>query len=337
MLPMDPYILFKYILFIFVIIHCFKFRGIYKTLLLFFGAVIIGGGIENVNVIFGGYEYPAIDGGTILTIPIGKCPLDIIFGWFIIIYCCSYFSHSLIGKFRGSYHIMGVGTKPDAINNLFLRDTILRAALSGFLAITLDFIIDPTAVANEWWIWRINNIYVLDVPLGNFLGWWSLIFWGVFFYDMIVTYGSVKQLKELKISGLWVVGTLLTALFTGLVLMATNAWWGMEGIRTDMGGQTSAFHPEITSERLEGIIGALVMVVVAIGAILLASQAPNKLPEPRPTQYLWKILPSLYMLSFWGFVFIMALLTSPQVAAAGVLFCITFLIACIYLIVRPYE
>ena len=83
-----------YIIAIFVIYHSYKHRGLYKTLLFLFGAMILTAGIENINVIFGGYEYP--DGG--LTIMLYLCPLWVPLGWYVILYCANFMTHILIGK-----------------------------------------------------------------------------------------------------------------------------------------------------------------------------------------------------------------------------------------------
>ena len=109
----DLNLVLTYTLAVFVSIHAIKFRGAYKTLLLFFAAIIIGGGLENINSIFGGYYYPG--SASNLIVFIGLCPFDIILGWYVIIYCCSYFSHILIGKGKGSLPIQGIGTNPEKI------------------------------------------------------------------------------------------------------------------------------------------------------------------------------------------------------------------------------
>lgn len=323
-------IVITYSLAIAVTIHSYKFRGLYKTLILFFGSWIIGGGIENVNSIFGGYYYP----GSELTLFIGVCPFDVILGWYILIYCCSFFAHSLIGKGRGSLPIIGIGTAPIAIDKQFLKDTILRAALAGYIAIDIDFLIDPVAVENKWWIWQINNIYILGVPLGNYMGWWMLIFWGVFFHDLIMAYCSVNNKNEKFTSTVWSIGAITASLLTGLILEGFTIWWGMKGVRTE-GMHTNALDSTITPERTVGILWALIMILAAIGLIMASSFVKNKFPEPRPTQYIWRILPSIIMLIFWALVMVVAVLTGPIFVAIGVIFCVPLLVLCVYLINCP--
>ncbi len=323
-------IIITYTLSICVFIHSYKFRGLYKTLLLLFGAVIIGGGIENANTIFGGYEYRPEE----LTIMIGMCPLDVIFGCYVLIYCSSYMSHALIGKFRGSGPIIGVGSNPEALNKQFFKDTILRAALAGYIAISLDFLIDPVAVANKWWVWFVDNIYMpFEVPLGNYFGWWMLVFFAVVIYDTIMAFCSLKNKSERITSFLWAFGAILVVLFTGLLLMGVTYWWSMDGVRTT-GLDTGQVDATITPERIVGIGVAVVMVFVAVGLIMAASFVKNKAPEPRPTSRLWFAWPAILMLAFWTAVIFIAALTSWEIFMAGIIFCAHYLILCLYLIFR---
>ena len=97
-LPINIFIILIYALAAVVIIHSYKFRGIFKTLLLLLGVFIVGGGIENINVIFKGYDYPR-EG---LTIFFYHCPLWVVLGWYGILYCASFASHILIGRGKGS-------------------------------------------------------------------------------------------------------------------------------------------------------------------------------------------------------------------------------------------
>ena len=73
--------------------------------------------MENINSIFGGYYYPG--DASDLIVFIGLCPFDIILGWYVIIYCCSYMSHILIGKGKNSLPIQGIGTNPEKIDKEF--------------------------------------------------------------------------------------------------------------------------------------------------------------------------------------------------------------------------
>ena len=325
-------IIITYSLAIIVLIHSYKFRGLYKSLLLFFGSWVVGGGIENANTIFDGYFYP----GSELTWFWGECPFDVILGWYVIIYCSSYMAHAVIGKFEGSSFIIGMGSKPAGIDKIFLKRTILRAALAGYIAISLDFLIDPVAVANGWWVWKIHNIYLLGVPVGNYLGWWLLIFWGVFFYDFILTYSGIRQNERWKTSAMWATGTIIASLVAGLILMAFTYWWSMEGIRTE-GLNTHALDTTITPERLNGIVWAVIIVVIAIGAIMASAFLPERKPKPPSTQKTWLVLPAAVMLVFWAVIMVVAASTGPEFLAIGVLFCAHYVILCLFIMVRPKK
>ncbi|MHA1337696.1 MAG: carotenoid biosynthesis protein [Promethearchaeota archaeon] len=317
---------------LFVFIHSYKFRGLYKTLLLFLGAVIVGGGLENINTIFGGYYYP----GSELTLFIGECPFDVILGWYVIIYCTSYFSHALIGNFKESYYIFGIGTKPEAINKNLIKNEVLRAALAGYLAVNLDFLIDPVAVHNKWWIWLVDNIYVLGVPVGNYIGWWFLIFWTLLIYDLILNYSGIKELSTKITSGLWSIGTIISSLLTGFILLGFTIWFAMKGVRTE-GLDTYPLDASITPQRVEGIIIAAIMIISAIALIMLSSLFEDKLPEPRPEKYIWKVLPSIIMLIFWGIIMVVAVISGPIFVAIGILYCVPYLAICIYFLFRPPD
>jgi len=324
-------IIITYSLAVLVTIHSYKFRGTYKTLLLFLGAVIIGGGIENANATFGGYHYP----GSEFTLFLGECPFDVILGWFVIIYCSSYFSHIIIGKGRGSRPAIGIGTNPkNGIDRTFIKDTFLRAALAGYIAVNLDFLVDPVAVENKWWIWEVDNIYIIGVPLGNYIGWFFLIFFTCFFYDYIITYCTINDFKQYKTSAFWSLGTILVCLLTGGILSQLTILFGLDGIRTD---DRVPINAAITPERVPGLIFTLLLVLITILLIMAVSFIPDKTPAQKSNNIIWWILPSIIMLIFWAMVMVVAFFTSALMVAIGFLFCIPYLVICIYLIVNPYT
>jgi len=307
-------ILITYSLAILVLIHSYKFRGLFKSLLLFFGAVIIGGGVENANAIFGGYHYP----GSELTLFLGLCPFDVVLGWFVILYCCSYMSHLLIGHAEGSLSSQGIGTNPEnGIDINFVKVTFYRALLAGLLAVNLDMTIDPVAVENEWWIWQIHNIYIQGVPLGNYLGWWLLISSSAFFYDLIIAYGSIKHQEPYKTAALWCGGTISACLITGGILSQLTVLFGLPGIRTE-GMGTHPLDASITPERIMPLIFTLIIIFIAMGFIMVSSKIPSKYNEVEPPNALmWKMLPPLIMIIFWAMVLVVAFLTGPIFVIIG--------------------
>lgn len=304
MVSINANIIITYFLAFIVVIHSCKYRGLYKTLLLFFGICIIGGGLENLNVIFGCYDYSNSN----LTWLWGKCPFEVIAGWYVILYCSSYMAHSLIGQFDNSFFTMGIGSRPSSISKNFIKITVLRAALAGFIGVSLDFIMDPVAVANQWWIWKVHNIYILGVPLSNFLGWWLLIFFTALFYDMIISYCGVKEKKNCVTSGMWIAGIITASITVGLIIDGFTIWWGMEGVRTH-GMNTCALNASITPERVSGLIWTTLMVMAAVAGIMACSLLSFDSPKHRPTSHIWHALPAAVMLVFWGLMMVIAALT----------------------------
>ena len=329
----DMNLIITYTLAVFVSIHSVKFRGAYKTLLLFFAAVIIGGGIENINSIFGGYFYPG--DASDLIVFIGLCPFDIILGWYVIIYCCSYFSHILIGKGEGSLPIQGIGTNPEKIDKKFIIRTVLRAALAGVIAVNLDFVIDPVAVENGWWIWTVPNLYIFDVPIANFFGWFFLIFWALIFYDTIIAYCSINKVSQVKNSAYWVGGTIAAAVFATAILGFITYFFSLEGIATP----SSSVHTidlTFTPERIGQVMIMFIMVGCAMLGIMLSSLIPYKEPKPGPDDKIWRIMPAIFMIIFWAMIMLVAVLTGLEFVIIGIVFGIPYLSVCVYLIVKPF-
>jgi len=291
--------------------------------------MIITAGIENINIIFGGYTYP--DAG--FTIPLYRCPLWVVLGWYEILYCSNFVAHILIGKGKGSLHSIGIGTAPDnGINIDFIKLTLVRAAFSAYASILIDLIMDPVGVANGWWSWEVNNIYIHNIPFGNYIGWFLVIFWMLFFYEIIITWSEVKEKKEIFTSGLWAGASVFAMFLAGIILMGFTFWFGIDGVRTD---NRTPLDITLTQERFMGLMLTLVVVLISMGLVLATSLIPNKLPEPRPTEKYWRILPSILMLSFWGVMWIVAFFTSSLFVATGILSCIPLFIIHLYLIKNP--
>lgn len=64
------------------------------------------------------------------------------------------------------------------------RNAFLQAFCAGLFAVNMDAMIDPVAVANNLWQWLNPSIYVIGVPIYNWVGWFFL----VFFYDLTFNY-----------------------------------------------------------------------------------------------------------------------------------------------------
>jgi len=324
-------IVITYTLAIVIFFHSYKFRGLFKSLLLFLGSLVVGGGVENANSILGGYHYP----GSEFTLFLYHCPFDVVLGWYVIIYCCSFMSHTLIGNGKGSQQSIGIGTDPEnGIDRNFIKLTILRGMLAGLFAILLDFTIDPVAVENEWWIWEIDNIYIQGVPLGNYIGWWMLITTTAIFYDLIITYGSINNKEKYVTAGLWCLGTIAAALITGGVLSQLVILMGLEGIRTE-GLGTIDLATAMSSASMADIIIVLIIVLISLGLIMLASFSPDN-ADPLKGKF-WNAFPPLMMIIFWAMVMVVAFLTGPLFILIGFTQGFILIMICLYLILKIYR
>jgi uncharacterized membrane protein len=322
-----------YFVAVFVIYHSYKHRGAYKTLLFLFGAIILTAGIENIQVIFGGYAYP--DGG--LTLMLYLCPLWVPLGWYVILYCSNFVAHIIIGKGKGSLHSVGIGkVAENGINKEFLKLTIIRAAFSAYTSILIDLIMDPVGVANGWWSWKVDNIYIHNIPVGNYIGWFLVIFWMLLFYEIIITWASVKEKKELVTSGIWAGASVVAMFLAGIILMGFTFLFGLEGIRTEDPIIERTYVMDLILQVNWGeLMIAGVVVLISIALVLATSLIPNKTPESKPATNFWRVLPSFLMLVFWAVIWVVAFFTSSLMVTIGVLNCIPLFFIHIYVIKNP--
>ncbi len=319
-----------YVLTVVVSIHSYKFRGLYKTFILLFGALLVGITIENINALFGGYTYP----GTELTWFWGKSPFSIGCGWFVLMYVSSFFSHSIIGKYKGSFPTIGIGTNPEAVNASFIKLTIARALLAGAIALSFDLVMDPVSVELGFWIWEVDNIYIQGVPLGNYIGWFLLVFTFSMFHDIIITHFSLRSANQFKTTVMFLVGCIFATMITGLVLMGLTYLFGTPGIRTE-GLDTHPLDPSITPARINAIIVAFVFAMILIGCLMASSLAPNKLPESRPEKLWWFRIPSLIYVTMWTVTMICAATLGIAYVLLGIYQPFLYLIITFYFLVKP--
>ncbi|MDI9881276.1 carotenoid biosynthesis protein [Flectobacillus longus] len=111
---------------------------------------LVGYWIEVVGVhtgiIFGVYQY-----GTGLGTKLFKVPLVIGTNWFILVYCSGIFWEKIREHFKFSWH------------------PIVQGILIGTLMTSLDYLIEPVAIALDFWQWD-NNI----IPIRNYIAWWII-------------------------------------------------------------------------------------------------------------------------------------------------------------------
>lgn len=150
-----------------------KTYGKGKTAFFLLGAVLWSGLLENLSVLQGSYNYYAYKGmlgswyqGYFFWL--GLAPLWIELAWGVV----------ALSLFIIIREVLLPGKSP-----------ILQAACAGLLAVNMDIIIDPIAVASKLWQWLVPSIYVLGVPLHNWVGWFMV----VFFYYLIFDYTILEN------------------------------------------------------------------------------------------------------------------------------------------------
>ncbi len=327
--PIEFSIVVTYSLSALVFVHSVKFRGWYKTLIFLFGAIIVSGAGENVNIIMGGYYYP----GSVLMIYYYRAPLDVCFGWFVILYCCEFFSHALIGNFNWSLASIGVGSEPEhGVDKMFLKTAIIRAAFAGLVGVNFDMFMDPVSVYNEWWIWKWYSMYFMGIPIFNYIGWFFNFFNYLLVYEIVITHFSAKKVKNLKTSVFWIVGCVIALLCSGIFFVLVIIGFGAEGVRT---GGTIPLELNISSAIIaEGmLLGVFTLIVV--GLILISSFAPNRSDPPKTLA--WKHLPSIIMLLFWGSLVLIAALSDPFLIVIGFTHDLLFLGVSVYSALKKFD
>lgn len=111
---------------------------------------LVGYWIEVVGVhtgiIFGVYQY-----GAGLGTKLFKVPLVIGTNWFILVYCSGIFWEKIKEYFKLSWH------------------PIIQGIFIGTIMTSLDYLIEPVAIALDFWQWE-NNI----IPIRNYVAWWII-------------------------------------------------------------------------------------------------------------------------------------------------------------------
>ncbi len=332
-LSIDVFIFAIYVGSALAIYHSIKFRGAHKTILFFLGLYLVTAGIENINVIFGGYYYPP--GG--LTIWFYNCPLWVPLGWYFIIYCSNFVSHSLIGKGKGSLPLVGIGTNPEnGVDKYFIKLTALRAIFTAYLSVLVDYVMDPVGanLGNRWWIWKINNIYVHGIPAGNYLGWVLVIFWTILLYELLIAWSSAKNPKPLIRSAIWSGLSFAGMMIAGSILMGFTFLFGVKGIRT---GNGRVLDITITPEIFGQLLITGIVIGITIGLLLATSFVPDKKIESPPTSKHLHALPSLVIIGFWAALEVIGLFTGSLFVAIGILYGVPLLWVHIYFIKKTYK
>jgi len=152
-----------------------RIYGRHEASIFLWGSLLWTGIIENANVVLGAYDYFAYAnyysfGGKliqgyggwvswILFVPLAAC-----LGWFLLSFPAFLISNELLPN----------------------RSIWLKSGFAAFLLVSWDVFFDPMAVVNEWWRWTTPGFYWHGVPLGNWIGWFFLLFFFGAIYERTV-------------------------------------------------------------------------------------------------------------------------------------------------------
>ncbi len=159
-----------------------KIYGREKASIFLWGSLLWTGIIENANTIVGGYDYLAYAnyysfGGNlingyggwvswILFVPLAAC-----LGWFLLSFPAFMISLQLLKD----------------------RSIWIKSAFAAIILVSWDVYFDPMAVVNEWWRWTMPAYHYHGVPVGNWTGWFFLLFFFGATYER-----TVIQLKGFR-------------------------------------------------------------------------------------------------------------------------------------------
>lgn len=178
-----------YIAAILTFYHSYKKYGLWKSLLFFTGSFLYTGLEENLWII-AGYQ-GSIGMNSLLTGTIVPAtyyfnyykaltwfiaaPMTACLGWYFLAYGTIFLAEKVITKWD-------INKKSGLIK---------MSAVAGFLAMSMDLFVDPIMVRNESWYWVSTfkeNLYVIGIPLTNFLGWFLLIFLFSIYWNKMISF-----------------------------------------------------------------------------------------------------------------------------------------------------
>lgn len=169
--------------------HSYKKYGLWKSILFFSGSFLYTGMEENLWILTGYYGslgIPSFLTGTIFpatyyfnyykaltwffAVPFTAC-----LGWYFLAYGTVFLAEKVFPDW-------------DVQKN---SDLLKISLVAGLLAMSIDLFVDPIMVRNQSWLWlsTINeNLFVLGIPITNFIGWFLLIFLFSIYWNKMVSY-----------------------------------------------------------------------------------------------------------------------------------------------------
>ena len=177
-----------YLFFVMVLWAGRKILGREKTSLFLWGSLLWTLVVENVMVVIGTYDYFAyanyycwadkfIPGFSGWAVMVFFVPLSISLGWFLFSLPAIIISERLLPK-----------------SNIWVK-----AAVAAIMLVSLDMLMDPISVVNEWWRWTAPSLYIRGVCIGNYIGWFFMLFFYAGVYERtVIERGSFTWLRPLE-------------------------------------------------------------------------------------------------------------------------------------------
>ena len=152
-----------------------KLLGREKTSIFLWGSLIYTGLVENLMVINGAYDYfayanyygtagkviPGFSGWAFMMLFV---PVSVSLGWFVFSFPAFIMADRLLSG----------------------RNIWLKASVAAVMLVSLDMLLDPVAVVNEWWRWTVPGCYLRGVSVGNYIGWFFMLFYFAVVYERTV-------------------------------------------------------------------------------------------------------------------------------------------------------
>ena len=178
------FILMIFIVWIIFLIYSLKIYGIKKTFRYFFPIIVIGIIAEILAMANSGYYYP---GYFIYISALSvSVPVIIAIGWSVNLFL---FLH--IGK--------DVATRIYKKRNF--KQLFFISVFAGLFGVSFDLLEDPLAHYSNWWVWNqsIQRMYIFEVPLVNYLGWFGII-GGMTLLTLLIDRSSYSENRKLLIN-----------------------------------------------------------------------------------------------------------------------------------------
>lgn len=192
--------LFRYLAFIFVILHALEKLGKQETIMFFSITLSLSFISEYLGVthglIFGKYAYHDYT-----NMILGLVPWQTPLSWSVIIYIC----YQMTNLF-----LKGFGGEKFKLTNSFFFLTLL-SSIDGLIAVNIDMILDPvcTNIPNPSWTWENTGPY-FGIPITNFIGWFVVTFVATIIfriYELTIDKGLNDKIRWLDFTPVAVYGT----------------------------------------------------------------------------------------------------------------------------------